>query len=107
MKLGSHTGIDGIPNQDIAMWETMGPIADRSRERLGASDVAIVQFRRIMVDAARKVRDGGEAIGTSAQRIAHTKLKSFEGIVPKTTHWTTLGVAEEERALQHLNSPRA
>ena len=46
MKLGNFTGIRGIPNQDIAMWETMGPIADRSRERLGASDLAIVEFRR-------------------------------------------------------------
>ena len=100
MKLGSHTGIEGIPNQDIAMWETMGPIADRSRERLGASDVAIVQFRRIMVDAARKVRDGGPAIGTSSRHVPQVKLKSFEGIVPKTTPWTTLGVAQEELALQ-------
>ncbi len=100
MKLGSHTGILGIPNQDIAMWETMGPIADRARERLGASDVAIVQFRRIMVDAARKVRDGGPAIGTSSRHVPHVKLKSFEGIVPKTTPWTTLGVAEEELVLQ-------
>ena len=31
MKLGDYTGIPGIPNQDMAMWETMGPIADRSR----------------------------------------------------------------------------
>jgi phthalate 4,5-dioxygenase oxygenase subunit len=100
MKLGSHTGIQGIPNQDIAMWETMGPIADRSRDRLGASDVAIVQFRRFMVDAARKVRDGSPAIGTSSRHVPHVKLKSFEGIVPKTTPWTTLGVAEEELALQ-------
>ena len=100
MKLGSHTGIQGIPNQDIAMWETMGPIADRSRERLGASDVAIVQFRRIMVDAARKVRDGGPAIGTSPRHVPQVKLKSFEGIVPKTTPWTMLGVAAEELALQ-------
>jgi phthalate 4,5-dioxygenase oxygenase subunit len=104
MKLGSHTGIQGIPNQDIAMWETMGPIADRSRERLGASDVAIVQFRRIMVDAARKVRDGGPAIGTSPRHVPHVKLKSFEGIVPKTTPWTTLGVGDEELALQEESS---
>jgi phthalate 4,5-dioxygenase oxygenase subunit len=99
MKLGSHTGIQGIPNQDIAMWETMGPIADRSRERLAASDMAIVQFRRIMVDAARKVSSGGPAIGASPPRIPHVKLRSFEGIVPKTTHWKTLAVAEEELAL--------
>jgi phthalate 4,5-dioxygenase oxygenase subunit len=96
MKHGSHTGIAGIPNQDIAMWETMGPIADRSLERLGASDMAIVQFRRIMVDAARRFRDGGPAIGTSPQHVAHVKLKSFEGIVPKKTDWMTLGVAAEE-----------
>ena len=100
MKLGSHTGIDGIPNQDIAMWETMGPIADRSRERLGASDVAIVQFRRIMVDAARKVRDGGAAIGTSSDRIPQSRLRSFEGIVAKNTDWTTLGTSNEECAPQ-------
>ena len=96
MKHGSHTGIEGIPNQDIAMWETMGTIADRSQERLGASDMAIVQFRRIMVDAARKVRDGGAAIGTSPGHVPHVKLSSFEGIEPKTTDWRILGVAEEE-----------
>jgi phthalate 4,5-dioxygenase oxygenase subunit len=98
MKRGSHTGITGIPNQDAAMWETMGPIADRSRERLGASDVAIVQFRRIMVEAARKVRDGGAAIGALPGRIPHVNLRSFEGIVPKSTQWTSLGVAPEELA---------
>jgi phthalate 4,5-dioxygenase len=100
MKHGNHTGIAGIPNQDIAMWETMGPIADRSRERLGASDVAIVQFRRIMIEAAKRLRDGGPAIGTSPSHVPHIKLKSFEGIVSKTTQWTTLGVAEEELALR-------
>jgi len=73
----------------------MGPIADRSRERLGASDMAIVQFRRIMVEAARLVAAGGPAIGTASGAIAQVKLRSFEGIVPKTTNWTTLGATEE------------
>jgi phthalate 4,5-dioxygenase oxygenase subunit len=78
------------------MWETMGSIADRSRERLGASDIAIVQFRRIMVDAARRVRDGGPAIGTGSGRIRQVDLRSFEGIVPKNTDWTILGAAQAE-----------
>ena len=81
------------------MWETMGPIADRSRERLGASDVAIVEFRRIMVEAARAVarrRAGDRQPGRIASRTC--KLRSFEGIVPKTTDWTTLDVAAEELA---------
>ena len=41
------------------MWESMGPIADRSSERLGASDIAIIQFRRVMIDAAKKFAQGG------------------------------------------------
>ena len=47
----------------------MGPISDRSKERVGASDVAVVAFRRLMVEAARAMRDGGPAIGTD--RAAH------------------------------------
>jgi phthalate 4,5-dioxygenase oxygenase subunit len=41
MKAGDFTGIEGIPTQDMAMWESMGPIADRSADHLGVSDVAI------------------------------------------------------------------
>jgi phthalate 4,5-dioxygenase oxygenase subunit len=96
MKLGSFTGIRGIPMQDMAMWETMGPIADRGLERLGASDLAIVEFRRIMVEAARRVAAGGPAIGTGPDRIPHVKLRSFEGIVPKTADWKTLGASPDE-----------
>ena len=63
MKSGNFTGIAGIPNQDIAMWEGMGPITDRSQESLGASDVAVAAFRRLMVEAARTMRDSGRALG--------------------------------------------
>jgi phthalate 4,5-dioxygenase oxygenase subunit len=91
MKLGDFTGIRGIPMQDMAMWETMGAIADRSRERLGASDLAIVEFRRIMIEAARAVASGAPAIGTREAPGSRTRLASFEGIVPKNTDWRTLG----------------
>ena len=97
MQLGtSFTGIAGIPNQDIAMWETMGPIADRSHDRLGASDLAIVEFRRQMVQAAKTMQQDGKAIGAEEPRIPHYKLKSFQGIVPKEEDWRQLGTAPEE-----------
>jgi phthalate 4,5-dioxygenase oxygenase subunit len=99
MKLGNFTGIPGIPNQDIAMWETMGSIADRSRDRLGFSDIAVVEFRRIMVEAAKQFKAGSRAIGTTQPHIPHGKIASFEGVVPKTTNWRTLGVAPEELAI--------
>jgi phthalate 4,5-dioxygenase oxygenase subunit len=98
MKLGDFTGIRGIPNQDIAMWETMGPIANRSDERLGASDVAIVQFRRQMLDAIARFEAGEPAIGTGPDALAHVKLRSFEGVVPKEVNWRTLGASPEEFA---------
>ena len=79
MRDGNFTGIHGIPNQDIAMWEAMGPISDRSQERVGASDVAVVAFRRLMVEAARAMQNGGPAIGTRRRacrmrRSARTKV---------------------------------
>ncbi len=91
MKAGNFTGIRGIPNQDIAMWVTMGPIADRTRDVLGASDVAIVEFRRQMVDAAKAFAAGKPAIGAGASRIPRN-VRSYQRIVPKTTDWRSLGL---------------
>lgn len=100
MKTGqSFTGIKGIPNQDIAMWETMGPIADRSEDKLGASDLAIVEFRRQMVRAAKTVAAGGAVIGTEEPRVTQNALLSFEGIMPKSTEWRDIGRASEEAPL--------
>ncbi|HEY4405245.1 MAG TPA: Rieske 2Fe-2S domain-containing protein [Xanthobacteraceae bacterium] len=95
MKQGDFTGIAGIPNQDIAMWESMGPISDRCKERVGASDVAVVAFRRLMVEAARRISDGGAAIGTEETRVVHATISSYEGVVPKTTNWRSLGGGSE------------
>lgn len=98
MKLGDFTGIPGIPNQDIAMWVSMGKIADRTSERLGASDIAIVQFRRVMIDAARKFAASGQVIGQIEPLIPRWKVRSYQGIVAKHTDWRTLGASEEELA---------
>ncbi len=94
MKLGNFTGVKGIPNQDIVMWVSMGAIVDRTSDILGASDLAIVEFRRLMVDAARRVSEGGAAIGTSERRVPHVNIASREGIFPKTQDWRELADPE-------------
>jgi phthalate 4,5-dioxygenase len=96
MKRGDFTGIKGIPTQDMAMWESMGPIADRSRDHPGSSDVAVVQFRRMMVAAVKKFQEGAPAIGTAEPRIPQVKLASFEGIAPKTADWRGLGLEKNK-----------
>jgi phthalate 4,5-dioxygenase oxygenase subunit len=98
MKSGSWTGVPGIPNQDIVMWETMGALVDRSRDRLGASDVAIITFRRQMLAAAKTMEAGGAAIATGKSRTPHANLSSFEGIVPKTIDWRSLGTGAAHAA---------
>lgn len=100
MKHGSYTGIEGIPNQDIAMWVSTGTIADRSDELLGSSDLAIVEFRRLMVDAARKVAEGGKAIGTEEPRMPQARIRSLEGIHPNTADWRDLADAAPSQAAE-------
>ena len=42
----------------------------------------------MMVEAAGAMRDGGPALGAGGN---WSHLRSFEGVVPKTTDWRTLG----------------
>lgn len=86
MAAGNFTGITGFPNQDIAMWVTMGPIADRTTERLGASDLAVVELRKRMLAAVRDFQNGKTAIGTGELTVP-ASVCSFQAIVPKETDW--------------------
>jgi phthalate 4,5-dioxygenase oxygenase subunit len=98
MRNGNFTGLPGIPNQDIAMWESMGKISDRTSERLGASDIAVIQFRRLLLDAVTRFMDGHSTIGQVAPHLPQAKLRSYQGIVAKTEDWRTLGASDEEKS---------
>ncbi|HXP75082.1 MAG TPA: hypothetical protein VN823_13140 [Stellaceae bacterium] len=107
MARGNFSGIHGIGNQYIAMWESMGrrPIIDRSLEHLGATDIAVVQFRRLMVDAVTDFRDTARALGQHGPQVPLAKVRSYEGLHPKGTNWESLGLSEEERALAAREIP--
>jgi len=107
MRAGNFTGLYGIPNQDYVMWVTMGPIADRSKDLLGASDLAIVEFRKQMVEAAQTYLETGEVIGLTEPHVPANKLRSFEGVAPKTTDWRVVGLTDEEIAIRGLTPPAA
>ncbi|MEQ8603223.1 MAG: Rieske 2Fe-2S domain-containing protein [Marivibrio sp.] len=100
MKDGDFTGIQGIPNQDLAMWVSMGARVDRSTDFLGSSDLAIVEFRKLMSEAAKKVGDGEPAIGTTEPRVPHPSISSKEGVFPKEVDWRTLGSDEAAEAAE-------
>ncbi len=54
------TGIHGFAAQDQAIQESMGPIVDRTRERLGTSDTAIIAARRLLIQEIRALQQGQE-----------------------------------------------
>lgn len=86
MKTGNYTGIAGIPNQDMAMWVGMGPLVNRSHDRLGASDLAIVEFRQTMLEALDRFEQTGQAIGVGIQAPPQS-LCAFQAILPKAQDW--------------------
>jgi phenylpropionate dioxygenase-like ring-hydroxylating dioxygenase large terminal subunit len=83
-KTESFTGIDGINVQDRAIQEGMGPVVDRSREHLGPADRAIIQARRLLLDAVRVVGEGGTPGGIEP---TYATLAAAEAVLPRGADW--------------------
>src|SRR5919198_6073583 len=80
------TGLPGVAIQDQAMQESMGPIYDRSKEHLGASDTGIIQVRRRWLKAATALRDAGVTpTGVSAPE--SYRVRSAAVILPRDVSW--------------------
>jgi phthalate 4,5-dioxygenase oxygenase subunit len=54
------TGIQSFASQDQAVQESMGSLVDRTRERLGTSDTAIIAMRRLLLQEIRALERGEE-----------------------------------------------
>ena len=89
----SYTGIVGVSEQDACIQESQGPIADRTREHLGPTDLGIVRFRQLVLGAAKalangqppaaahaaaayRVRSGG-AMGSDSASLTQVMLERF------------------------------
>jgi len=73
----SFSGILGISLQDMAMQESSGPILDRTRENLVATDKAIIFLRQALIKAAQSNRAGLPIPGLdpTSQRIRACSLE--------------------------------
>ncbi len=85
-------GVPGVGAQDKAITESQRPIVDRTRERLGKSDTAIIRIRQRLTDAAVALRDDGTpppgmASGSFAIRPASLLL-------PKDVRWVDAASAQ-------------
>ena len=92
-KTESYTGIDGISEQDACIQDSQGLIADRTAEHLGPTDMGVIRFRRLILDAARALTNndppsapdnpnaycvrGGGAVATTDQSLTDVMRSRF------------------------------
>jgi hypothetical protein len=62
-KTVNFTGIEEFLNQDACATESMGPIVDRTKEHLGASDSYVIQVRRFLLKAVKDLQAGKQPAG--------------------------------------------
>ena len=67
----AYSGVHGISEQDASLQESMGPIQDRTRERLLPTDKGIVMARRMLEEAALGLAQGIEppALDAATQQV--------------------------------------
>ena len=56
-------GVEGFATQDACVAESMGPITDRTREHLGASDAYVIALRKFLLKAVRDFEKGMDPPG--------------------------------------------
>lgn len=56
----TYTGVRGVAEQDAMIQESQGPIVDRTRENLTATDAGVVKFRRMVISGAKALAEGRE-----------------------------------------------
>jgi phenylpropionate dioxygenase-like ring-hydroxylating dioxygenase large terminal subunit len=82
----NYTGIDGVPVQDQAVTESMGPISDRSAEHLASSDAMIIQTRQRAIAAAKALRDRGE-LPPGVDRPEVFRVRGGGVVLPRDADW--------------------
>ena len=77
----TFSGVKGIAAQDFSLQESMGPIVDRSKERLVSTDAGIIQARRRLRKAATALRERGQTPpGVDPE---HQKVRSAAVVLPR------------------------
>ncbi|GAB1818328.1 aromatic ring-hydroxylating dioxygenase subunit alpha [Herbidospora sp. RD11066] len=76
-----YSGIKGIAIQDSSLQESMGPIVDRTKERLVAADSGIIKARQKLRKAAIALRDQG--VTPPGVDPAHHRVRSAAVVLPK------------------------
>jgi phenylpropionate dioxygenase-like ring-hydroxylating dioxygenase large terminal subunit len=77
----TFSGVRGIAQQDASLQESMGPIVDRSKERLVSSDTGIIKARQKLRKAVEALRDRG--VTPPGVDTTHHRVRSAAVVLPQ------------------------
>jgi hypothetical protein len=77
----TFSGVRGIAQQDASLQESMGPIVDRTKERLVSSDTGIIKARQKLRKAVEALRD--EGVTPPGVDPAHHRVRSAAIVLPQ------------------------
>jgi phthalate 4,5-dioxygenase len=72
----------------------MGPIYDRTQEKLGTTDLAITRMRHILLRAARNLAAGQEPPAVAGDR-NYSSIRGAEKILEPGEDWRSLGTDDD------------
>lgn len=77
-KTGNYTGITGLSEQDAAIQDSQGRIADRGTENLVPSDIGVVRFRQLVLGQAKALaaNQPTDRLDAALAHPAHYRLRS-------------------------------
>ena len=84
-KTRTFTGITGVGTQDAGIQEGMETIVDRTKEYLGTSDKAVIEMRKILLDATRAVERGDEPPGIDPA--SYRAMRPYDMVIPADADW--------------------
>jgi phthalate 4,5-dioxygenase oxygenase subunit len=89
----TFSGVSDFVSQDFMVTESMGPIYDRTQEKLGTTDMAISRMRHILISAAKGLAEGKEppAVGERDYR----GIFGAEKILEEGEDWRVLATPED------------
>jgi phenylpropionate dioxygenase-like ring-hydroxylating dioxygenase large terminal subunit len=77
----TFSGVRGIAQQDASLQESMGPIVDRTKERLVPTDTGIIKARQKLRKAVEALRDDGAT--PPGVDPAHHRVRSAAIVLPQ------------------------
>jgi hypothetical protein len=95
-----------VPIDDEHNWATegAGPTQDRTTEHLGSQDKAIIASRRMLLDALKRIEQGGDPPVLDGRRVEYQDLATIDTVTPADA-WQTAW--RERHAARVSTSPWA